>query len=85
MQAACVLTTALRRANNLAMVTVQTLDGYLGKHIHDVCGNGYVNEFPLGRLWRDARLYTIGAGTSEIRRMLIGRELYEETEPREPA
>jgi len=48
-------------------------------------GNGYVNEFPLGRLWRDARLYTIGAGTSEIRRMLIGRELYEETDRREPA
>jgi isovaleryl-CoA dehydrogenase len=42
-------------------------------------GNGYVNDFPLGRLWRDARLYTIGAGTSEIRRMLIGRELFEET------
>jgi isovaleryl-CoA dehydrogenase len=40
-------------------------------------GNGYVNDFPLARLWRDARLYTIGAGTSEIRRMLIGRELFE--------
>jgi len=38
-------------------------------------GNGYINEFPLGRLWRDAKLYGIGAGTSEIRRMLIGREL----------
>jgi len=39
-------------------------------------GNGYVNEYPAGRLFRDAKLYEIGAGTSEIRRMLIGRELY---------
>ena len=42
-------------------------------------GNGYINEYPLGRLWRDAKLYEIGAGTSEIRRMLIGRELFNET------
>ncbi len=42
-------------------------------------GNGYINEYPLGRLWRDAKLYEIGAGTSEIRRMLIGRELFSET------
>lgn len=42
-------------------------------------GNGYINEFPAGRLLRDAKLYEIGAGTSEIRRMLIGRELFEET------
>ena len=42
-------------------------------------GNGYINEYPLGRLWRDAKLYEIGAGTSEIRRMLIGRELMAET------
>ena len=42
-------------------------------------GNGYVNEFPTGRLLRDAKLYEIGAGTSEIRRMLIGRELFQET------
>jgi isovaleryl-CoA dehydrogenase len=42
-------------------------------------GNGYVNEFPTGRLLRDAKLYEIGAGTSEIRRMLIGRELFKET------
>lgn len=42
-------------------------------------GNGYVNEFPVGRYWRDAKLYEIGAGTSEIRRMLVGRELFEET------
>jgi len=42
-------------------------------------GNGYINEFPTGRLLRDAKLYEIGAGTSEIRRMLIGRELFKET------
>lgn len=43
-------------------------------------GNGYTNDFPTGRLWRDAKLYEIGAGTSEIRRMLIGRELFEENQ-----
>ena len=42
-------------------------------------GNGYINDYPTGRLLRDAKLYEIGAGTSEIRRMLIGRELYRET------
>ncbi len=42
-------------------------------------GNGYINEYPAGRLLRDAKLYEIGAGTSEIRRWLIGRELFEET------
>jgi len=42
-------------------------------------GNGYINEFPTGRLLRDAKLYEIGAGTSEIRRMLIGREIFEKT------
>jgi isovaleryl-CoA dehydrogenase len=42
-------------------------------------GNGYINEFPAGRLLRDAKLYEIGAGTSEIRRILIGRELFEES------
>jgi isovaleryl-CoA dehydrogenase len=42
-------------------------------------GNGYVNEFSTGRLLRDAKLYEIGAGTSEIRRMLIGRELFKDT------
>jgi len=44
-------------------------------------GNGYINEFPAGRLLRDAKLYEIGAGTSEIRRLLIGREIFEETHP----
>ncbi|MFO0475071.1 MAG: isovaleryl-CoA dehydrogenase [Alphaproteobacteria bacterium] len=42
-------------------------------------GNGYINDYPTGRLWRDAKLYEIGAGTSEIRRMLIGREYFTET------
>ena len=42
-------------------------------------GMGYINETPTGRLWRDAKLYEIGAGTSEIRRWLIGRELFSET------
>jgi isovaleryl-CoA dehydrogenase len=42
-------------------------------------GNGYINDYPTGRLLRDAKLYEIGAGTSEIRRWLIGRELFEES------
>ncbi len=50
-----------------------------GEGIQLFGGNGYINEYPLGRLWRDAKLYEIGAGTSEIRRMLIGRELFAET------
>jgi isovaleryl-CoA dehydrogenase len=50
-----------------------------GEAIQCLGGNGYINEFPTGRLWRDAKLYEIGAGTSEIRRMLIGRELFNET------
>jgi len=50
-----------------------------GEGIQLFGGNGYINDYPLGRLWRDAKLYEIGAGTSEIRRMLIGRELYAET------
>ncbi len=50
-----------------------------GEAIQALGGNGYINEYPTGRLWRDAKLYEIGAGTSEIRRMLIGRELFEET------
>lgn len=50
-----------------------------GEAIQVLGGNGYINEYPAGRLWRDAKLYEIGAGTSEIRRMLIGRELFTET------
>ncbi len=65
--AGCILTSA-EAAVKVAEEAVQTLGG-----------NGYINEYPTGRLWRDAKLYTIGAGTSEIRRMLIGRELFEET------
>jgi isovaleryl-CoA dehydrogenase len=49
-----------------------------GQAIQALGGNGYINEYPTGRLWRDAKLYEIGAGTSEIRRMLIGRELFAE-------
>ncbi|MEO6959753.1 MAG: isovaleryl-CoA dehydrogenase [Burkholderiaceae bacterium] len=50
-----------------------------GEGIQILGGNGYINDYPTGRLWRDAKLYEIGAGTSEIRRMLIGRELFNET------
>ncbi|EXI89161.1 MAG: Acyl-CoA dehydrogenase [Candidatus Accumulibacter sp. BA-94] len=50
-----------------------------GEAIQVLGGNGYINDYPAGRLWRDAKLYEIGAGTSEIRRMLIGRELFAET------
>src|SRR5690606_28290022 len=50
-----------------------------GEAIQCLGGNGYINDSPTGRLWRDAKLYEIGAGTSEIRRMLIGRELFAET------
>ncbi|MGI9333646.1 MAG: isovaleryl-CoA dehydrogenase [Gammaproteobacteria bacterium] len=54
--------------------TWMTLEG-----IQCLGGNGYINDYPTGRLLRDAKLYEIGAGTSEIRRMLIGRELFKET------
>ena len=50
-----------------------------GEALQCLGGNGYVNDMPTGRLWRDAKLYEIGAGTSEIRRMLIGRELFADT------
>jgi isovaleryl-CoA dehydrogenase len=50
-----------------------------GEAIQILGGNGYINDYPTGRLWRDAKLYEIGAGTSEIRRMLIGREYFSET------
>ena len=50
-----------------------------GQAIQALGGNGYINEYPTGRLWRDAKLFEIGAGTSEIRRLLIGRELFKET------
>ena len=57
------------RATWMALEAIQALGG-----------NGYIEEYPTGRLLRDAKLYEIGAGTSEIRRWLIGRELYAETE-----
>ncbi|MCZ4282509.1 isovaleryl-CoA dehydrogenase [Kiloniella laminariae] len=50
-----------------------------GESIQVLGGNGYINDYPTGRLWRDAKLYEIGAGTNEIRRYLIGRELFGET------
>ena len=59
---------AAERATWMALEAIQCLGG-----------NGYINEYPTGRLLRDAKLYEIGAGTSEIRRMLIGREIFEET------
>ena len=51
-----------------------------GEAIQALGGNGYINDYPTGRLLRDAKLYEIGAGTSEIRRWLIGRELFSETQ-----
>jgi isovaleryl-CoA dehydrogenase len=59
---------AAENATKIALDAVQLLGG-----------NGYINEFPTGRLLRDAKLYEIGAGTSEIRRLLIGREIFEKT------
>ena len=61
------------------LYTAEKATWMAGEGIQIFGGNGYINEYPLGRLWRDAKLYEIGAGTSEIRRMLIGRELFAET------
>jgi isovaleryl-CoA dehydrogenase len=58
------------------LVAAEKATWMAGEAIQVLGGNGYINEFPAGRLWRDAKLYEIGAGTSEIRRMLIGRELF---------
>jgi isovaleryl-CoA dehydrogenase len=66
--AAGVILYCAENATKMALEAIQTLGG-----------NGYINEYPTGRLLRDAKLYEIGAGTSEIRRMLIGRELFNET------
>ncbi|WP_281222880.1 isovaleryl-CoA dehydrogenase [Photobacterium sanguinicancri] len=66
--AAGVILYSAELATQLALDAIQLLGG-----------NGYINEFPAGRLLRDAKLYEIGAGTSEIRRMLIGRELFDES------
>src|ERR1700739_105633 len=61
------------------LYTAEKATWMAGEAIQILGGNGYINEYPVGRLWRDAKLYEIGAGTSEIRRMLIGRELFAET------
>lgn len=66
--AASVILFAAEQATQNALQAIQILGG-----------NGYINEYPTGRLLRDAKLYEIGAGTSEIRRLLIGRELFKET------
>jgi isovaleryl-CoA dehydrogenase len=66
--AAAAILYSAERATRMALEAIQCLGG-----------NGYINEFPTGRLLRDAKLYEIGAGTSEIRRMLIGRELFKDT------
>jgi len=66
-------------AASVILFTAEKATWMAGEAIQCLGGNGYVNEFPTGRLWRDAKLYEIGAGTSEIRRMLIGRELFEES------
>lgn len=66
--AAGVILYAAEKATWMALEAIQTLGG-----------NGYINDYPTGRLLRDAKLYEIGAGTSEVRRMLIGRELFQET------
>ena len=61
------------------LVAAERATWMAGEAIQALGGNGYINEYAAGRLWRDAKLYEIGAGTSEIRRMLIGRELFEAT------
>ena len=66
-------------AAGIILYTAEKATWMAGEAIQILGGNGYVNEYPVGRLWRDAKLYEIGAGTSEIRRMLIGRELFAET------
>jgi len=58
------------------LVAAEKATWMAGEAIQVLGGNGYINEYPAGRLWRDAKLYEIGAGTNEIRRMLIGRELF---------
>lgn len=67
-------------AASVILYTAERATWMAGESIQCLGGNGYINEYPTGRFWRDAKLYEIGAGTSEIRRMLIGRELFEETE-----
>ncbi len=72
-------TTARKDAAGAILYAAEKATWMAGEAIQCLGGNGYVNEYATGRLWRDAKLYEIGAGTSEIRRMLIGRELFNET------
>lgn len=67
-------------AAGVILYTAEKATWMAGESIQIFGGNGYINEYPVGRLWRDAKLYEIGAGTSEIRRMLIGREYFMETQ-----
>src|SRR5207237_5294907 len=71
--------TARKDAAGAILYAAEKTTWMAGEAIQCLGGNGYINEYPAGRLWRDAKLYEIGAGTSEIRRMLIGRELFNET------
>src|SRR2546429_2360922 len=71
--------TARKDAAGAILYAAEKATWMAGEAIQCLGGNGYINEYSTGRLWRDAKLYEIGAGTSEIRRMLIGRELFNET------
>ena len=71
---------ALRKdAAGVILYAAEKATWLAGEAIQSLGGVGYTNDYPVARLWRDAKLYEIGAGTSEIRRMLIGRELFAET------
>jgi len=72
-------TSARKDAAGAILYSAEKATWMAGEAIQALGGMGYINETPTGRLWRDAKLYEIGAGTSEIRRMLIGRELFGET------
>ena len=77
---ACDRGEAIRKdAAGVILYSAEKATWMAGQAIQALGGNGYINDHPTGRLWRDAKLYEIGAGTSEIRRMLIGRELFKET------
>jgi isovaleryl-CoA dehydrogenase len=71
--------TARKDAAGAILYAAEKATWMAGEAIQSLGGNGYINDYPTGRLWRDAKLYEIGAGTSEIRRMLIGRELFNQT------
>ncbi len=70
--------TTRKDAAGVILYSAEKATWMAGEAIQSLGGNGYINEYPAGRLWRDAKLYEIGAGTSEIRRMLIGREMFQE-------